>query len=254
MTGPVTLPALLARRAASDGARPLVTTLEPGGGRVELSATTTANWVAKTAGLLRDELDVGPGDVVAVRLPLHWQTLVVLLAAWSLEAVVDVAGPLAPDVAVVVSGPDAAVPDLPPGALWLVTGLHPLGASWPAAPAGSLDLGAEVLAMPDELGAPPPAPGAAALRPGPGDGPLDAAGLLAGAAARAAAHGLGTGDRVLTALPPATPAGLWDGLLAPLAAGAAVVLLAGDAPPAAATAEGVTATVGCDLPGARRLV
>ena len=55
-----TLDVLLPRVA--DPARPLLTYDDRGTGeRVELSATTTANWVAKTANLLVDELDLEAG-------------------------------------------------------------------------------------------------------------------------------------------------------------------------------------------------
>lgn len=43
---------------------------------MELSAASLDNAIAKTAGLLRDELDVLPGDAIAIRLPLHWQRAV----------------------------------------------------------------------------------------------------------------------------------------------------------------------------------
>jgi uncharacterized protein (TIGR03089 family) len=70
-------------------AAPLITWYDDDTGeRVELSATTLDNWVAKTANLLQDEFDVGPGSTVAVVLPVHWQTAVVLLAAWSCGAAV----------------------------------------------------------------------------------------------------------------------------------------------------------------------
>ncbi len=48
------------------------------GERIELSTVTLANWAAKTANLLRDELGAGPGSRVAVLLPAHWQTAAVL--------------------------------------------------------------------------------------------------------------------------------------------------------------------------------
>ena len=41
------------------------------GERIELSTATLANWAAKTANLLRDELGAGPGTRVAVLLPPH---------------------------------------------------------------------------------------------------------------------------------------------------------------------------------------
>ena len=50
--------------------------------RVELSVATMRNWAAKTANWLVDELDVEPGDRVAVLLPAHWQTAAVFLGAW----------------------------------------------------------------------------------------------------------------------------------------------------------------------------
>ena len=67
-----------------DAAAPLVTFYDDATGeRVELSGATLANWVAKTANLLQEEFDVGPGSTVAVALPVHWQTAAVLLAVWS---------------------------------------------------------------------------------------------------------------------------------------------------------------------------
>lgn len=57
------------------------------GARVELSATTLLNGVAKCAGLLRDEFDVSPGDVVALHLPMHWQRATWLGACWFAGAV-----------------------------------------------------------------------------------------------------------------------------------------------------------------------
>lgn len=61
------------------------------GERVELSTATLANWAAKTANLLRDELGAGPGTRVGVLLPAHWQTAAVLLGIWWIgaEAVLD---------------------------------------------------------------------------------------------------------------------------------------------------------------------
>ncbi|MBV9516203.1 MAG: TIGR03089 family protein, partial [Mycobacteriaceae bacterium] len=52
------------------------------GERIELSKVTFANWAAKTANLLRDELGVGAGSRVAVLLPTHWQTAVVVFGVW----------------------------------------------------------------------------------------------------------------------------------------------------------------------------
>ena len=82
-------PELLDRALRADPARPLLTFYDDATDeRTELSVTTFANWVAKTANLLQDEFDVGPGSTVAVALPVHWQTAAVLLAAWSCGAAV----------------------------------------------------------------------------------------------------------------------------------------------------------------------
>lgn len=97
---------LLSSALAADPGRPLVTFYDDATGeRVELSVATFANWVAKTANLLQDELSVEPGDRVALLLPAHWQTAVWLLACASVGVVADVAGdPASADV--VVSGPE----------------------------------------------------------------------------------------------------------------------------------------------------
>ena len=74
----VTPYAALQARVRQRPAQPLVTFYDLATGeRMELSAATLDNAVAKVAGLLRDELDVLPGDRIGVHLPLHWQR-----AAW----------------------------------------------------------------------------------------------------------------------------------------------------------------------------
>ena len=76
--------ALFAAVRADDAARALVTFYDDSSGeRMELSAASLGNWVAKTHFLLTDELGLGPGDRAFVALPLHWQRLVVWLGAWS---------------------------------------------------------------------------------------------------------------------------------------------------------------------------
>lgn len=69
--------AALLDRVAHAPSTPLVTYVDPASAeRMELSAASFANAVAKTAGLLRDELDAEPGDRIAVHLPWHWQRAV----------------------------------------------------------------------------------------------------------------------------------------------------------------------------------
>src|SRR4051812_26575149 len=131
--------ALLTDARQRDPARPLVTHYDDATGeRVELSATTLDNWVAKTANLLQEEFDIGPGSTVAVALPVHWQTAAVLLGIWSCgAAVVDTAaeddGRLA-ECDLVVAAQDRLLPleDGGPvggddGVPLLGLSLHPLG-------------------------------------------------------------------------------------------------------------------------------
>lgn len=84
----------MSARLARDPGRPFVTYYdEATGERTELSVTTYANWVAKTANLFVDELMLDPGDTVALRLPPHWLGPVFLGALWSAGLVVaDEAG------------------------------------------------------------------------------------------------------------------------------------------------------------------
>ena len=60
-----------------------------GPARVELSGATTANWVAKSANLLVDGL--GSPERVGLLLPLHWQSVSLLLAGVASGATVVVA-------------------------------------------------------------------------------------------------------------------------------------------------------------------
>ncbi|NHI20301.1 TIGR03089 family protein [Phycicoccus endophyticus] len=99
---------VLARLLASDPARPRVTVYDDTDGptrgeRVELSARVLANWVAKAANLLQDELDAGPGSTVRLSLPPHWRTLYWAWAAWSVGACVELGGPPAQAAEVLVT-------------------------------------------------------------------------------------------------------------------------------------------------------
>jgi uncharacterized protein (TIGR03089 family) len=217
-------PADLLRSAlAADPARPLVTFYDDATGeRVELSVATFANWVAKTANLLQDDLAVAPGDRVALLLPAHWQTAVWLLACSSAGVLADVGGdPAAADV--VVSGPDTLEKARTCSGERVALALRPLGGRFPQPPQGFADYAVEVPSQGDRFApyAPvdPEAPALAA-----GGLELTGTGLVERARADAAAHGLGAGSRVLSGLPYDGWEGLSYGLYAPLAAGGSVVL------------------------------
>jgi len=222
--------ALLADALASDPTRPLLTFYDDATGeRTELSATTLAGWVAKTAGLLQDELALEPGDRVAVLLPAHWQTAAVLLAGWSVGAVLDTepAG-----AAVVFCDTDRLELARSAGAGEIVAlSLAPLGRPFAQPPDGALDYAAVVPSQPDSFSpyAPISDDAPAFLRDGV---PGSAAELVAASRESAARNGIGPADRVLSTRPWNGLADWRDGLLAPLSAGASLVICA-NADPAA---------------------
>lgn len=221
-----------------DPAQPLLTLLD-GGGRVELSGATCANWAAKTANLLVDGL--GRPDRVGLLLPLHWQAVTLLLGITATGATAVVAR--TPDdlagCTVAFTALDAAQAALDAGVddVYAVS-TAPLGGRLrQPLPAMVLDAGTEIPVHGDHFGG--RSTGWSVVQ---GDTPV---GDLPGT-------GLGPQDRVLTVLAPVE--GLLLGLLAPLGAGAALVLCPGALPPAGTLeAEGITATVGVDLPWCPRL-
>lgn len=130
-----TFPALLQARLARDPSSPFLTFYDDATGeRTELSVTTYANWVSKTANLLADELMLDPGDAVAVELPPHWLGAVFVGA--TAAAGVDVRA----DAEVAIVGPHGL--DRQASTL-MATALHPFATRFPTPlPAGVLDHGA----------------------------------------------------------------------------------------------------------------
>ena len=153
MATPRDVPRCPRATCARDPARPLVTFYDDATGeRVELSVTTYANWVAKTAGLAQDELDVERGGLVLVDLPTHWLGAVWLGAAWSLGLEVTDDPTLAGEADLVVCGPDGVATYAEHAARVPVVALslRPLGGRFTEAlPTGVTDYGAVVLAQPD---------------------------------------------------------------------------------------------------------
>lgn len=216
---------LLAADLRADPARPLVTFYDDRTGeRIELSVTTYANWVAKTAGLVQDELDVERGGLVLVDLPTHWLGAVWLGAAWSAGLVVTVDPALADEADLVVCGPDGVeryagrADSVPVVAL----SLRPLGARFAdPLPTGVVDYGAVVLAQPDVFMAiDPPTGDDDAWREA--DGVRSQAEVLADAAATPVVE---HGGRLLTDVNPCSAAGLTT-LLSPLQQGGGTVWVA----------------------------
>ena len=86
--------------------RPLLTYYDDATGeRVELSATALGEWSARAAGLLREGCGLGAGSRAAVLLPPHWLTAAALLGAWSAGITVSLRG-----------WATAGLPSLEPGA------------------------------------------------------------------------------------------------------------------------------------------
>lgn len=195
-----TFDTILSRLLRGDAGRPLVTFYDHASGeRTELSVTTYANWVAKTASLFAEELDLERGQRLRVDLPTHWLGPVVLGAAWTLGLVVTEDD----DPDAVVCGPDglATWADRAHELPVVASALHPLATRFPdGVPPDVHDLGIEVWSQPDAF---------VTWDPPGGDDPatdtLTQAQLWDAAAAES---GLSRGDRVLTEENPASPSGL----------------------------------------------
>ncbi|MGY5885438.1 TIGR03089 family protein [Modestobacter lacusdianchii] len=260
-TGPLTPAGLLTAALRREPAAPLVTFYDDvSGERTELSATTLANWVAKTANLLQEEFDVGPGSTVGLALPVHWQTAAVLLGVWSCGAVVWETAAEDDDRLVDADLVLAAADRLPPleelGLEELLgLSLHPLGMGMTGYTGPARDFALEVRAHGDVFTPWQPVdPAAPGLRAGALE--LTLGGLVDAAAELAARLGISAGDRVLVDERTAVEAGPVAWLLALLSAGASLVLCRSAAPAGLAhraATERVTATLGLKLDGIREL-
>ena len=204
-----------ARLLATDPARPFVTYYdEATGERSELSAKSLANWVAKTHHLLADELGLGVGDTAVIALPAHWISVPILLGCLTAGLALTTDGP--GEVAFVSAATVDAAADVP-DSFAIAPESAAVGVR-DAAPAPATDYVTAVRPQPDAwAGVHMPA--------GPGDPCLPGAARGA-VAARAASTGLGVGARVITTRA-WTSADDWiDTVLAPIAVGGSVILVA----------------------------
>lgn len=212
-----TFPDLLDEQLRRSGGRPLVTFYDDATGeRVELSVTTYANWVAKTAGVLQDELGLERGDTVLVDLPTHWLAPVWLGACWSTGLAVT-ADPTA-DASLVVCGPAGLDQHAGAGRPVVALSLLPMGRRFTdPLPPGVVDFGVVVWGQPDAFVAyDPPTPDDPAWR---GTSTRTQTELLASAAG----HPWGTaGTRLLTDAAPSSEVGV-DAFVGPLLAGGGTV-------------------------------
>ena len=185
------------------------------GERIELSTVTLANWAAKTANLLRDELGAGPGSRIAVLLPPHWQTAAVVLGVWWIGAEVTLGGPA--DLALCTADRLTEADDAVAGGEVAVLSLDAFGKSVPDLPIGVTDYATAVRVHGDQI--------VPERFPGPALEGRSVDDVLTDARGRAEVLGLSTGDRVmsLTDLPV-------EDLLAVLSAGASLVQVANPDP------------------------
>jgi uncharacterized protein (TIGR03089 family) len=242
----------LAGNTVAGADRPLLTYCDDATGeRTELTATALGGWAARTAGLLREGCGLDVGDRAAVLLPPHWQTAAVLLGAWSMGVAVSfrpwaTAGlaPAEPGAdepleAVFVSRQrlDSWLEAVPAARHRFVLGLAPGGAPPDELPVGYRDYLAEVGRYPDSL------PAYGSIRPTDAASPDGTNHQQWGTVAHgiAASLGLRAGDRLLVDVAGHEQPVTW--LLAPLSAGASVVLCANldrSTIDARAAAEGAT--------------
>jgi uncharacterized protein (TIGR03089 family) len=222
-----TFSALLAAELRRDPGRPLVTSYDEGSGeRVELSVTTYANWVAKTASLLVEEHELERGDVLLVDLPTHWLGAVFLGAAWTVGLAVSFPSSEATPAAV-VCGPQGLstwadrAEELPV----LACSLLPMGVRFAEPlPPGVHDVGVDVWGQPDAFAPYDPPTGADLALV---DGPTTQDELFSPQSPTTAesSHSIG-GGRLLSTANPASPPGV-AALTRPLVMSGSLVLVTG---------------------------
>lgn len=209
--------ALLDPMLAADPVGPRITYYDDASGeRIELSAVTLANWAAKTANLLRDELGATPGDGVAVLLPAHWQTAAVLLGVWWIGCETVLAGDA--ELAVCTRDRLDEADGYVGGGEIAVASLDPFGRAVDDLPVGLTDFATAVRAHGDQI-VPERSPGPA----------LDGAAadeVYAAAQNAAATLGLTRGQRVLSTRSWDTGEQLVNHLLSVFAVGGSLVQVA----------------------------
>ncbi|MEN3223328.1 TIGR03089 family protein [Mycolicibacterium porcinum] len=206
--------AILDPLMAADPAGPRITYYDDATGeRIELSTVTMANWAAKTANLLRDELGAGPGTRVAVLLPAHWQTAAVLFGIWwvGAEVVLDTEA----DIALCTRDRLDEADDAVSGGEVAVLSLDPFGKPAADLPIGVTDYATAVRVHGDQI--------VPERVPGPALAGQSVSEVLEAARSAAAAQGFTAKDRVLSTAGWATPDELIANLVAVFAAGASLV-------------------------------
>lgn len=207
---------------AANPAGPRITYYDDATGeRIELSTATLANWAAKTANLLRDELGAEPGSRVAPMLPAHWQTAAVLFGIWWIGCEVVLASGDAEIALCTADRLDEADAAVGMGEV-VVLSLDPFGKPVPDLPVGVTDYATSVRAHGDQI--------VPERNPGPALDGRSVDDVLAAAQASAASQELTAADRLMSTASWDTSDDLIDHLLAVYAAGASLVQVANPDP------------------------
>ena len=217
--------AILDPLMATNPAGPRITYYDDATGeRIELSTATLANWAAKTANLLRDEMGATPGSRVAVLLPAHWQTAAVLFGVWWIGCEVVSSGTENPEADIALC--TAARLDEADAAVGMgeiaVLSLDPFGKPVPDLPVGVTDYATSVRVHGDQI-----VPGRV---PGPALDGRSVDDVLAAARASAAAQGLTAEDRIMSTAAWETADDIVERLLAVYVVGASLVQVANPDP------------------------
>jgi len=250
--------ALLGPLLATDPHRPRL--IWHGAGRTELSTATLANWAAKTAGLLVDELGTRPGQVAEWRTRLSWQSVPLLLGAWWAGLVVTDIDDASVTEAIIgfIDEDDGSELEWGSGAEYAyVASTHPFGLGSGELPDYHQHVSEAVLPQADRFtprrpGV--PADSAAMLTR---EGPVSVGEILG--RSRRAGVGIGSTGRVLSVLELSLPDVVCDGLLGALAADGSLIQVVGAAANDSAKLidiardERATVTLGVELAGLPRL-
>ena len=245
--------ALLGPLVAADSHRPRL--IWHGAGRTELSTASLANWSAKTAGLLVDELGGRTGGTVVWRVRRSWQAVPLLLGSWWAGMVVtDLYDEAAESRAVAAfiddddeSGADEVI----------VASSHPFGLATGEISEYARHVADAVLPQADRFTPRRPAATADSAAVLTTDGSFSVGDLLARAARAAAA--IGVGGRVLSVNDLTLPDRVGTALLGALAADGSLIQVthAAHLDPAGLAAiareERATVTFGVDIDGLPRL-
>ena len=226
-----------------------------GAGRTELSTASLANWSAKTAGFLIDELGANQGDTVVWRVRRSWQGVPLLLGSWWAGMVVtdlyDAAAESEAVAAFIDEDGESSADDV------VVASSHPFGIGTAGIPDFYRHVTDAILQQADRF---------IPRRPGPGgDSPAavtnDASFSIADFLERATAAGqaIGPGGRVLSIADLTLPDRICTAVLGALVADGSLIQVTheagahGSALAKIAADEGATITLGVNVPGLPRL-